>query len=169
MGLNPPSEFVLGLCRTALRLVHTLTLTMISRLVLIKLEIGCVSLAEIFHPFPSCTRGLYSPYVSLSKPFYLLTGHLEKKRLKLYLRIYPINMYSTASKLAYALIAIAAYILCLSIYRLYFSPIAKFPGRKLAALTLWYQFYYDVVKRGTYAWEIRKMHEDYGMISVVFL
>ena len=78
-------------------------------------------------------------------------------------------MYSTASKVAYALIAITAYILCLSIYRLYFSPIARFPGRRLAALTLWYQFYYDVVKRGTYAWEIKKMHEYYGMISMVFI
>ena len=48
------------------------------------------------------------------------------------------------------------------IYRLYLSPVAKFPGRKLAALTFWYEFYYDVVKRGEYVWEIQKMHEEYG-------
>lgn len=48
------------------------------------------------------------------------------------------------------------------VYRLYLSPVAKFPGRKLAALTLWYEFYYDVVKGGEYIWEIEKMHKQYG-------
>ena len=49
------------------------------------------------------------------------------------------------------------------IYRLRLSPIAQFPGPKLAALTFWYEFYYDVVKRGCYVWEIKKMHETYVM------
>lgn len=49
-------------------------------------------------------------------------------------------------------------------YRLYFSPIAHFPGRKLAALTFWYEFYFDVIKRGSYVWEIQKMHETYGIL-----
>jgi hypothetical protein len=48
------------------------------------------------------------------------------------------------------------------IYRLRFSPIAKFPGPKLAALTFWYEFYYDVVKRGRYTWEMKRMHEKYS-------
>ena len=51
------------------------------------------------------------------------------------------------------------------IYRLYQSPIAKFPGRKLAAVTFWYEFYYDVIKRGDYVWEIQKMHDRYGATS----
>lgn len=49
-----------------------------------------------------------------------------------------------------------------AVYRLLFSPLAKFPGPKLAALTLWYEFYYDVIKRGRYTWKIAEMHKQYG-------
>lgn len=55
-----------------------------------------------------------------------------------------------------------AYLVCLAAYRLYLSPLAKFPGPKLAALTLWYEFYYDVVKGGKYTWKIGELHEQYG-------
>ena len=54
------------------------------------------------------------------------------------------------------------YGLALGVYRLYFDPLAKFPGPKLAALTLWYEFYYDVVKRGRYTFEIAELHKRYG-------
>lgn len=53
-----------------------------------------------------------------------------------------------------------------AVYQLYLSPLAKFPGPKLAALTLWYEFYFDVVKQGRYTWEIAKMHEQFGNIWV---
>lgn len=54
------------------------------------------------------------------------------------------------------------YCVSLAIYRLYLSPLAKFPGPKLAAISLWYEFYYDVIKTGEYVWEIEKMHKEYG-------
>ena len=54
------------------------------------------------------------------------------------------------------------WILGLAVYRLYLSPLAKFPGRRLAALTLWYEFYYQVIKGGKYIWEVEKMHQEYG-------
>lgn len=67
--------------------------------------------------------------------------------------------------LIYALVAAILYTAVLVIYRLFFSPLAKFPGPKLAAATLWYEFYYDVIKTGTYMAEIKKMHEKYGEFS----
>ena len=60
------------------------------------------------------------------------------------------------------LTCILVYSLYGAIYRLYLSPIAKFPGRKLAILTFWYEFYYDSIRSGAYVWEIEKMHREYG-------
>ena len=60
------------------------------------------------------------------------------------------------------LIAICSYFVTLVFYRLYLSPIAKFPGPKLAAVTYLYEIYYDVVKRGKYTFKIRDLHARYG-------
>ena len=68
--------------------------------------------------------------------------------------------------LAVGVAASVLYIFALSIYRLYFCPVAKFPGPRLAALTFWYEFYYDVVKRGRYTWKIRELHKTYGGFNV---
>jgi hypothetical protein len=46
--------------------------------------------------------------------------------------------------------------------RLYFSPLSKFPGPKLAAATLWYEFYFNIIRGGRFMWEIKRMHEKYG-------
>lgn len=59
---------------------------------------------------------------------------------------------------------IALYIGCTLFYRLYLSPLAKFPGTILAAATGWYEAYFDVVKGGQYMWEIQRMHQNYGPI-----
>lgn len=69
----------------------------------------------------------------------------------------------SARTFLFAVASCVVYCMVVAVYRLHFSPIAKFPGPKLAALTLWYEFYYDVVKRGQYTWEIKRMHEQYGV------
>ncbi|KAL9003590.1 MAG: hypothetical protein Q9188_003556 [Gyalolechia gomerana] len=56
------------------------------------------------------------------------------------------------------------YCIALAIYRLYFHPLAHIPGPKLAALTSWYEFYYDVVRPGRYVFKIRELHKQYGPI-----
>ncbi|TVY18468.1 Cytochrome P450 monooxygenase TRI4, partial [Lachnellula arida] len=44
------------------------------------------------------------------------------------------------------------------------SPLAKVPGPRLAALTSWYECYYDVFKPGQYVFKIKQLHEQYGPI-----
>lgn len=69
------------------------------------------------------------------------------------------DSYSIA---AYGLAAYAVYIVALAVYRLYFSPLAAFPGPKLAALTNWYEFYYDVICEGRFTWQIQDLHKKHG-------
>ena len=56
------------------------------------------------------------------------------------------------------------YLIARSIYRLYLSPLATIPGPKLAALTLWYETYFQLFKGdgGTFFFEVHKWHERYG-------
>lgn len=69
-----------------------------------------------------------------------------------------------ASLAGYAGIAFLCYYTALITYRIFFHPLAKFPGPKLAAASLWYEFYYDVVLRGQFIWKIQEWHEKYGPI-----
>jgi hypothetical protein len=52
--------------------------------------------------------------------------------------------------------------LCKIIYRLWFSPLAGFPGPKLAAITSLYEFYFDFIKKGKYCFEIERLHQVHG-------
>ncbi|CAG8919094.1 unnamed protein product [Penicillium salamii] len=63
-----------------------------------------------------------------------------------------------------ALYGLPLYIAIKSIYRLYFHPLRKIPGPKLAAITGAYEFYFNVIKRGMFIWEMERLHEIYGPI-----
>lgn len=58
--------------------------------------------------------------------------------------------------------AYALYVASLVIYRLYFHPLAKFPGPKYAALSRWHEFYYEVVLKGQFTFKIQELHKQYG-------
>ncbi|KFZ23365.1 hypothetical protein V502_02159 [Pseudogymnoascus sp. VKM F-4520 (FW-2644)] len=49
-------------------------------------------------------------------------------------------------------------------YQLWSSPLAKFPGPKLAAVSRYYELYYDGFKTHGYARKIRVLHKLYGPI-----
>jgi hypothetical protein len=60
------------------------------------------------------------------------------------------------------LTAAGVYSATVAFYRLFLHPLARFPGPRLAALTLWYETYYDVVQNGQYIFRIVEMHKKYG-------
>ena len=58
------------------------------------------------------------------------------------------------------------YATSLAIYRLYLHPLAGIPGPKLAALTRYYEAYFDICKGGVYTFKIGELHKKYGMPSL---
>lgn len=64
-------------------------------------------------------------------------------------------------------VLLTGYLVWLTIYRLFISPLARFPGPKIAALTGWYEFYYDVVKQGKYVFKIKELHNKYGECALI--
>nr|WNZ75843.1 hypothetical protein [Trichoderma harzianum] len=72
----------------------------------------------------------------------------------------PIAMTALVATVLFSFI----YNVYLVIYRLWFSPLAKFPGPKFAAASFWYEFYYDYWLDGKYLFEVEKMHKKYGPI-----
>ncbi|EZF31894.1 hypothetical protein H109_06752 [Trichophyton interdigitale MR816] len=65
---------------------------------------------------------------------------------------------------ALIVVSIFAYVIGNVIYQLHFSPLSKFPGPKIAAVTYLYEFYYDAILKGRYIFKVKELHEKYGPI-----
>ena len=69
---------------------------------------------------------------------------------------------SIPTSIVMVLAIVISYSISLAVYRLWFDPLSKFPGPRLAALTRYYEFYYDVLKIGQYGNKIGELHKIYG-------
>ena len=65
-------------------------------------------------------------------------------------------------------IGLVLFLLTRSIYRLYFHPLHRIPGPRVAAITQLYEFYFDVFRQGKYIWEVERMHRIYGRHCGIF-
>lgn len=74
------------------------------------------------------------------------------------------NFLPDSHALAIVVSAFPLYIISLTTYRLILHPLRKIPGPRLAALTWWYEIYYDVFLPGQYNFKILELHKQYGPI-----
>ncbi|KIK58364.1 hypothetical protein GYMLUDRAFT_246082 [Collybiopsis luxurians FD-317 M1] len=51
-----------------------------------------------------------------------------------------------------------------ALYRLFFHPLHKYPGPVLAAVTDWYEVFYNFVLGGEFVAEIERLHKRYGPV-----
>ena len=68
----------------------------------------------------------------------------------------------TSMMLASVAVALLLYLGWLVVWRLYLSPLASFPGPKLAALSRWYEAYYEIICKGKFSRKIDELHDCYG-------
>lgn len=73
-----------------------------------------------------------------------------------------VHMIVTAGALPVLAASLLTYLVALTAYRLYLHPLANFPGPRLAAVTSWYEGYYEIIKNGQYSRKISKLHDKYG-------
>lgn len=79
-------------------------------------------------------------------------------------KLQPLASWSRAPTLSAFLGLCLIYVCALLFYRLYLSPLAKFPGSKLTAATGWYETYYQLIKKGggQFTFQIERWHDQYG-------
>jgi hypothetical protein len=106
-------------------------------------------LANLSHLIPDSCIVVNTPF------FYSITLRHTRGKMS----ILPSVQYCLAAGVVVLLIVFAVW----TIYSVYFGPLSKFPGPKIAAATLFYEFYYDVILQGRYTFKIRELHKKYGL------
>ena len=59
-------------------------------------------------------------------------------------------------------VVLALWVVSTIIYRYALHPLAAFPGPRLAAITYWYEFYYDIGLGRQYTYKLRELNQEYG-------
>jgi hypothetical protein len=77
--------------------------------------------------------------------------------------LFPSSEHPTLSIAFVVLIpALISYTLWTAVYRLYLSPLSKYPGPRLAALTKWWRTYKDCAEGWSFVHGVGKLHDIYG-------
>lgn len=78
----------------------------------------------------------------------------------------PSNTHSVSFVLSTALCVFILRLFALGIYCLLFHPLVKFPGPKIAAISTYYEGYYELIHKGggKFYQEIDRIHRTYGTI-----
>ncbi len=77
-----------------------------------------------------------------------------------------------SSPICYLLLFAAGYtvfVIGTVVYRLFFHPLARFPGPKRAAISYLYEGWFDIVQGGGYTRQIANLHEKYGKSEHVYV
>ena len=82
-------------------------------------------------------------------------------------KLQPEDLYDlfNVQLLSTLVMGFVAYRIGLVIYRLYFHPLAHFPGPKLAGATTLYRAYWQVWKDGEHVTQFTRLHDQYGKLN----
>ena len=80
-----------------------------------------------------------------------------------------LTLITPASIGSHVLLILLTYLLSIAIYRLYFHPLARFPGPILAVTSRLYEFYYDAICHGRLWTKLPDLHKRYGGFPVTRL
>ena len=93
---------------------------------------------------------------------------LQKLSATLYimdLRFMHVRDFIQYQWLFYLVLMLSLYFAVLALYRITIHPLTSFPEPKVAAMTEFYEFYFDYFRSGSYTFHIEKMHKKYGIKS----
>lgn len=59
--------------------------------------------------------------------------------------------------------------IAMSVYNLYFHPLAKFPGPKFAAASSWWQVWIENITQQSLSLKLVELHEQYGSSDIILV